>query len=663
MSRRLSFLCMVTISLLLCSCGGGDEAPGAGTAGSTTSNSNASLNKDDYPVFPDADAGADPAVSAEQGGKGFTGQGWETNTSFDLTGDPRATKGGTIQDHLADFPGTLRTEGPENNSYFNYGVVTMAYETLLGIDTTTLEFIPSLATHWQISEDKMTYRFRLNPNARFSDGTPVTAEDVVATYDFVMDKTLQDPSSQLTYSKFERPVADSKYIVSVKSKVLNWRNFLYFSGDLKIRPAAILKTLNGEKYLKEYNFKLIPGSGPYIIREEDIKKGTSISARRRPDYWNAKARMNVGLYNFDELRFTVVRDERLAFEMFKKGELDYYVVGRAKEWVEDTNFENVQRGLVQKRKIFNSQPWGFSGFAFNSRRAPFDDIRLRKAFTLLVNRPLMIEKLAFNEYVLNTSYWPASIYENPDNPKNPYDPQGAVKLLAEAGWKDRDSQGRLVKNGQPLSVELMYTTKTFEPYLTLYQEDLRKVGITLNLRLVTPETAFKLQNGDRQFQMAYTGWGGLLFPNPETSFHSMLAAEKNNNNITGFKSARADELFKQYDVAFDTKERIRIIREVDGLVANDHQYALLWTGPFTRVLYWNKFGAPKGYLSRTGDAGGASGGPGLLQMWWADSAKAAELDTARRDTTKKMEVGAVEDRYWLDFDAKQRAAAPAGGTK
>jgi microcin C transport system substrate-binding protein len=219
-----------------------------------------------------------------------------------------------------------------------------------------------------------------------------------------------------------------------------------------------------------------------------------------------------------------------------------------------------------------------------------------------------------------------------------------------------------VKGGTPLTVEILYSTQTFERYLTIYQEDLRKVGITLNLRLVTPETHFKMEAGDRQFQMSFTGWGGLLFPNPETSFSSTLADQKSNNNTTGFKSARADELFKQYDVAFDSQERIRIIREVDGLVANDYQYALLWTGPFTRVLYWNKFGTPKGYLSRTGDYFGSSGGPGFLQMWWADSAKAAELDAARRDPSKNMEVGAVEDRYWLEFDAKQGAAS-AGGNK
>ena len=132
-----------------------------------------------------------PSVPAEQGGKGFKGEGWETNTNFVLQGDPHAVKGGVLRYFLPDFPGTLRMYGPESNSQFNGNVSSLLYETLLGIDPNTLEFIPALATHWQTSPDKMTFRFRLNPNARFSDGTPVTAEDVVATYDFLMDPTFQ----------------------------------------------------------------------------------------------------------------------------------------------------------------------------------------------------------------------------------------------------------------------------------------------------------------------------------------------------------------------------------------------------------------------------------------------------------------------------------------
>ena len=656
MRRYLNLSLALALALALTSgCSSSTPDNSSGSASTPTARTTpVSMNKDDYPIFPDADAGADPAVPAEQGGKGFTGEGWETNTDFELLGDPRAVKGGVSRDYLLDFPGTLRVQGPEWNTAFNYGITAMLYETLVGTDPTTLAFIPALATHWQISPDKMTFRFRINPNARFSDGTPVTSDDVLATYDFMMDKTANDPSNVMTFGKLERPVAESKYIVRVKAKELNWRNFLYFSG-MPILPAKILKTLTGDKYIKEWNYRVLPGTGPYTIREQDIVKGKSIAARRRTDYWAEKARANVGMYNFDEIRFVVVRDENLAFEMFKKGELDYYIVGRAKQWVEETNFENVQRGLIQKRKIFNSQPWGFTGFGMNTRRAPFDDIRVRKAFTFLTNRQQMIEKLAYNEYTPNNSYFTSSVYENPNDPKNPYDPQLALKLLGEAGWKDRDAQGRLVKNGQPLEVEMLYDVKTYEPYLTVYQEDLRKVGINLNLRLLTGETMFRLM-GERQFQMVFTGWGGLLFPNPETSFHSKLADQNNNNNITGFKNARVDELCKQYDTMFNVNDRIKAIREIDNLVANDYQYVLLWNGPFTRILYWNKFGYPNGYWSRTGDYLGAGNGPGLIQMWWIDSANQSKLEQALRDPSVKLEVGPVEDRYWLEFDSKQRQA-------
>src|SRR5678816_4597776 len=280
MRRRLSFLCIMTISLLLWSCGGADTPPGGGPAGPTSSNNNASANKNDYPVFVDADAGADPSVPAEQGGKGFKGEGWETNTSFDLIGDPRAVKGGALREYVLDFPGTLRIEGPESNTALNYMIGPMVYESLLTIHPTTLAYIPVLATHWQISADKATYRFRINPNARWSDGEPVTASDVVATWVLKMDKGLQDPSNQMTFGKFEKPVAESKYILSVKTKVLNWRNFLYFAG-MSIFPAHVLQHVDGAAYLKDYNFKLLPGSGPYKVEESDIVKGKSVSVRRR----------------------------------------------------------------------------------------------------------------------------------------------------------------------------------------------------------------------------------------------------------------------------------------------------------------------------------------------------------------------------------------------
>ena len=116
---------------------------------------------------------------------------------------------------------------------------------------TTLDFIPGLASHWFISEDKMTFKFRINPDARWWDGNPVTSEDVIATWDLRMDETILSPFEQITYGKFERPVADSKYIVSVKAKNVNWRNLLYFSASMSLHPHHILKDIDGTDYLEE----------------------------------------------------------------------------------------------------------------------------------------------------------------------------------------------------------------------------------------------------------------------------------------------------------------------------------------------------------------------------------------------------------------------------
>src|SRR5262245_47817392 len=226
MRHLITRLMMVLVAIGWIACGGSTtEKSGAGGASAPAPTRAAvAVDKNAYPVFPDRDAGADPSVPAEQGGRGFTGEGWQTNTDFDLIGDPRAIKGGVLRDYIIDFPSTLRTRGPEANTALNYNVVLpLVYESLVGMHSTTLEFMPSLASHWQISSDRMTYRFRIDPNARWSDGKPVVADDVVATWALSMDKGLQDPSAQLVFGKFEKPVAETKYIVSVKSKQLNWR--------------------------------------------------------------------------------------------------------------------------------------------------------------------------------------------------------------------------------------------------------------------------------------------------------------------------------------------------------------------------------------------------------------------------------------------------------
>ncbi len=643
--KTLLLAALLAAAPLAAGCGASPPQPGSEAVSVPVARTApVSLNKADYPVFPDPDAGADPAVPAEQGGKGFDGHGWQTNTDFDLLGDPHAVKGGVFRDYIGDFPGTLRYLGPDGNTYFNGEIVwPLVYETLLALDN-HLQYMPALATHWQISPDKMTYRFRINPNARFSDGTPVTAEDVVASYDLYVDKTLQDPATRLVFEKLNRPVAESKYIVRVQSKQLNWRDFLNFSTSLFIFPAHALQGLTGDRYIKDYNFKMLPGSGPYIIREADIVKGRSVSLRRRRDYWGEKARASAGLNNFDEIRFSVVRDDNLVFEMFKKGDLDRYVVQRSpRQWAQELNFENVQRGLIQKKQVFNSAPQVRREYVFNMRRPPFDDLRVRKAFTLLLNRKEIIEKVMFNQYVPTNSFFAGTPYENPNNPRREYDPQQALRLLAEAGWNSHDSQGRLVKNGVPLQVEMLYRNKIDEPHLTIYQEDLRKVGINLNLRLLTFETEIQLVVDQRKFQMAQLAWGGVIFPDPESEYRSTLADLNSNNNVTGIKDPRLDKIFDQLPKMFDLKDRIRAIQQVDYILANSYDRILLWSAPSTSIAYWNKFGLPPGIFSRAGDE------YQCYNLWWLDPDKNARLQQALRDPSIRLPVEPLENRYWLDY--------------
>ena len=594
--------------------------------------------------------GADPSVPAELGGAGFTGEGWQTNADFPYMADPNAKKGGSFTMRVVEFPSTLRTEGKDANTTINSLISSMTYERLLTIHPTTLEYVPSLATHWKISEDKKTFWFRINPDARWSTGHRITAYDVKATWKLLTDEGILAPYTNILYKKYEEPVAESMYIVRVRTTELNWRHFIYFGISMEVWPEFVVGNLTGEDYIKKFQFQMIPGSGPYTLNPKDIAKGTSLTLRRRDNYWGEDLRKNVGSDNFDRIKFSVVQDERLALEKFKKGELDLYYIGRASWWVNEfggnengaENFEDIQRGLIQKRKIYNDNPQGIMGYSFNMRKPPFDDIRVRKAFYYLFNRDKLIDKLFLNEYQYLNSYFPGRIYENPNNPVYKYDQEKAVKLLAEAGWKERNEEGWLVKDGVPFQLTLAFASPSGERIYTVYQEDLAQVGIKLNLKQATSATMFKMVN-ERNFQIHFQSWTGLMFPNPESSFHSNTADPDNTTNITGVKNDRIDEICAEYNVTFDQAKRSEQIREIDGILAEMVPYALGWYAPFQRIAYWNKFGQPEYYLTRVGDF------LDIPQLWWYDEEKAQRLEEAKKDKSIQLPVGETMVTYWQDY--------------
>ena len=596
-----------------------------------------------------ADAG-DPSVSAELGGPGFTGEGWTTRLDVSQLGNAEAPQGGELVASLPDWPATLRMMGKDWNQQFNYFAFSVLYMPLLALDPVTLEHVPALATHWKISEDGTTYQFRINPEATWSDGKPVVADDVVATWKIGVDPTLLDPSRTLIFQKYEEPRAISKYIVEVVAKEPGWRSFQSFAGILPF-PAHVIGELSGKEYLDTYQNDYVPFSGPYEVKAEDIDKGNSIAVTRRSDWWAEDNPVYDGMYHLERIQYTVVKRTELAFEKVKKGELDYFTVFKAQRWAEEVPvIDAVQRGALVARRFYTDAPVGTQGIALNVQRPHLDDRRVRLALQHLFDRETMIKKLFFNEYGPITSYWQYGGYANPENTLYAYDEIRAVELLEEAGYTTINDEGYRTKDGKELALTLQFRQADSERYLTVFQESAKRAGVRLELQLLTPASMWKNVR-EKQYELAMMAWGALVFPNPQTSWHSDLASTKDNNNITAFASERVDDLIDAYAKEPDVAKRQALIQEIDGIIYQEVPYVLAWYLNNERILFWNKFGMPEPWATGRFDEYG--GDTALFKYWWVDTELEQQMLAARADTTLTMDPGRKAVKFWNLWSAQQ----------
>jgi microcin C transport system substrate-binding protein len=544
---------------------------------------------------------------------------WETNDSYTPLGSPDAKKGGKIRLCMENFPATIRTKGKNANTTMNTLCEGMVYETLLNLSTHPYYFYPALANKWSVADDKVTFYYSINENAKWADGKFVKAQDVVATWDLLTDKEIQDPFTNNFWNKFERPVALNDQVVMVKAKEKTWRNFIYFSSQLFILPSHVIGDLSGEDYLKKFNNSMIFGSGAYELKE--YERPSRISFARRKNYWAQDEKQNLGMNNFDKIDFWFVEDENLIWEKFKKGDFDFTIINMARRWVNEMDFDKVKKGWIQRRKVFNLKPKGTQGFSFNIREFPFDDINVRKAFAYLWPRGLLMEKLMYNEYEYIDSFFEDSPNKGDKVPKVRFNPDMARKFLAESGWTERNNMGYLEKDGKALEVTLNYVGKGTEKFFTKYQEELKNVGIRLNLKEVTWATYIK-EVGERNFQLAYGAYTGSSFPMPEYSFHSKYADQNNSGNRWGYKNKEVDKLSSAYEASYDPEERTELLQKIDNILTNDYLMAFAWYGPAERVAYWDKFSYPFHVFGKTGDW------RTTVNFWWYDEAKASSLKDA-----------------------------------
>jgi microcin C transport system substrate-binding protein len=529
--------------------------------------------------------------------------------------DPAAEVGGTMVAYGGPYPKSF-------NYYLDYNTFSVQlfgslFEQLLAVNPLTADFDPGLAERWTISDDKKTFTFRINPKARWSDGTPVTAHDVAWTVQAILNPTNMTGLHKISLERFDPPVVLSDREIRFHARELHWENLLAI-GTLAILP----KHAMADQDFNKLNFDFPVVSGPYRLGE--LKEGLYVTLVRRDDWWYGGEPGARGLNNFGTVRYRFLEDDDNAYEAFKKGEIDLMPYCPAFRWVTQCTGDRFDLNWIVKQKVQNYNPIGFQGFAMNLRRFPFDDVRVRRAMAHLLDRRRLNHTLMYDQYFMHRSFT-EDLYDKDHPCPNElieFDKEKARALLAEAGFRVNPGTRLLEKDGRPFKFKFLERSASSGKYLVIYQQDLKDVGI--DLELVVKDWAAWLKDMDEfNFEMTWAAYSGSLWRNPESMWSSKEAERTAGQNVTGLKDPRIDALIERQKGEFDIQKRNAIIREVDRLVYEQVPVVLLWNMNYQRLLYWNKFGMPDHVLGKFGDD------RALYGYWWYDEDAAAALKQAR----------------------------------
>lgn len=532
----------------------------------------------------------------------------------DPIASPYARPGGVLR--MAAFQPPKSLNAYIDNNTYTRQIFGLLYETLLWSDPITTEFTPGLARRWSISDDKLTYTFELDPAARWSDGQPVTTEDVKWTFDQVMAPSNTTGSAKVALGVFSSPVIVNARTIRFTAKEAHWRNLLAL-GTFEIMP----KHAYAQQNFNRLDMDNPVVSGPYTL--QGIQEHVELRLARRHDWWAQKRPSMRNTLNFETLIFRYYSDNENAFEAFKKGLVDVFAIYSARIWANETIGEKFDKNWIVKRCVRNANPIGFQGFAMNMRRPPFDDLRVRKAIAHLVDRETMNRTMMFNAYFLHRSYF-EDLYDSKHPCTNmlyTFDLRRAKDLLKEAGYQLNPKTGILEKAGKPLTFKFLTRDGSTEKFLALCNAAFRQAGIQMTIE--RKDFAAWMRDMDAyNFDMTWANWAGTLYRDPESMWLSTEADRPSGNNITGFKDPRVDTLIERQKTCYSNAERNTICREIDSYLTAAVPYVLLWNIDVSRILYWDKFGMPPCVLSKYGDE------RSLLSYWWYDPETVSELKAA-----------------------------------
>jgi len=564
--------------------------------------------------------------------------------------NPDAPKGGTVK--FAAI-GTYNTLNPFQLVGNKEGAEGQIFETLM----TAAEDEPAssyglVAQSVEIAPDKSSVTYTLRPEAKFQDGSKITPDDVVWTFDTLKSKG--HPRYKLYYADVQKAEKVGDNAVKFTFRSGDNRELPSIVGEMPVLSKAAWSKIDFGKPLQEPPL----GSGPYKIASFEM--GRSITYQRDPNYWGKDLPVSRGRNNFDTMRYDYYRDPSIALEAFKAGQFDIRVENVSKNWAVGYDSPALSAGLIKKELIPNKVPQGMQGFAFDTRKPLFQDAKVRDALTYLFDFELTNKNLFYGAYTRSRSYFSNSDLAATGTP-NPgelklleplkgqipdevfskqYDPpktdgsgdirenlRAAMKLLGEAGWSVKS--GKLVNaQGQPFQFEFLLSQDQadFERVVLPFAQNLKRIGIDMAVRSVDPaQYQNRMQNFD--YDMTIIVIGESLSPGNEQREYwtSATADEKGGQNYMGIKNKAIDALVDDVINAQDRASLVTATHALDRVLSWGHYVIPNWHFPYFRVASWDKFARPK-----------VSPPYALaLDTWWIAPQRAQDVEAKKQQVEQK----------------------------
>jgi microcin C transport system substrate-binding protein len=554
--------------------------------------------------------------------------------------NPDAPKGGTYRSHaIGSFdslnPFIVKGAPAAGLTYLGQS---MLYDSLMEqSNDEPFSMYGLIAETIEVPKDNSWVAFNLNKNARWHDGTPITAEDVKWTFEALMEHGT--PFFKAYYNDVENVIAESpKRVVFVFKHEGNAELPLIIS-QLTVLPKHYWTS--EDRDISSTTLEPPLGSGPYKVGE--IAPGRTIEWVRVRDWWGKDLPINRGRFNYDRIVYDYYRDANVALEAFFAGEYDARQENIAKLWATAYDTAPVKDGRVIKATIPHERPTGMQGFLYNVRRPVFQDRDVRRALDYAFDFEWSNDTFAYGEYTRTDSYFenselaarqgapagkvleilenyrgklPEEVFtgryqppETDGSGKNRANLRKAISILEEAGWKAGEG-GIRQKGGVKLHFEIIDSNPQFERWVMPFIQNLEKIGVKANFRVVDSAQYQNLINGF-EFDMTIGVVPQSSSPGNEQRdfWHSEKADIPGSRNYIGIKNEVVDELVEEIITARSREELVNYCRALDRVLLAGHYAIPQWHIDHWRLAWWNKLQRPENLSDIT---------PAITETWWVE---------------------------------------------